>query len=145
MCSLRGLGSLEACAVIAVTIGHACLPACLPDWLLDCLARSLARSLARLTASDILSGLSAAMRCERRAPMPLHCNCVTLSRLPMYHLSTCSRPRTQRVSSFRLPPPSPAPPSSPSRFSLGSLYLAANLHPRVFSTFKLQIPSWYIK
>jgi len=101
LCSLRGLGSLEACAVIAVTIGHACL------------SDSLARSLARLTASAVLAGLSAnalARRCTARGTVasanvsPIHC--------------TCDRDRSRtyvhagfRVSLPRLPPRSSNLPS----------------------------------
>lgn len=100
MCSLRGLGSLEACAVIAVTIGHACLPASLTGCLTALFARSLAHTPDRIgyTLRPICGN---ALRAQGAHAATLHC--VTLSRLPMYHLSTCPR----RVVDFLFPTSSP--------------------------------------
>jgi len=73
LCSLRGLGSLEACAVIAVTIGHACLS--------DSLARSLARSLDCIGRTRLSANALRECRCTARGTVasanvsPIHYTC----------------------------------------------------------------------
>lgn len=77
--------SLGACAVIAVTIGHACLT-----------ARSLARPLARPLCTALCRSRLVASAIVCTAMHPMHfaaCCCIAppTSMLPMYHVSTCDR------------------------------------------------------
>lgn len=103
--------SLGACAVIAVTIGHACLT----GWLLASLATRSPLSL--LSRCPRYLGALACTECTL-----LHATLPTRP-LPMYHLSTCATVRNC------LSPPPPPIPSSSSSYNLSSAirFLPVNL------------------